>query len=187
MSVQETALYGDLVLYLRDQAAKLLVEAKTLPNQEGAIQQLDAIIRDWFFSPQDELYGSSPRDVIWREQLNLANPIPLEYAHNAFGDDCDCPICQMAHEEIAAGADEAPHSGYYHGGGWNWTYCPNSGLIDRYDSEGSEDRWLRERARFQPQHDSDDPVADVPTYAPPAVDDLQVSPEEFIERLNRQP
>jgi len=69
MSVQECALYGDLVLHLRDQAASMLVKAGTHSDVEDAIQSLDTLIRDWFFIPQPELYGSAPREVIWREQL----------------------------------------------------------------------------------------------------------------------
>ena len=185
MSMQEAALYGDLVLHLRERVAEMLVAAKASDNLEKAGEQLDTIIRDWFFTPQDELYGSSPRDVIWREQLNLGNPIPPQYAHKAFDPDCGCPICQQAFAEIEAGED-IPHGGYYHGGGWNWSYGPESTLIDRYDPEGSEDRWLQERVRFQPQHDPDDSPVDLPAYAPPAIDDLAVSPEEFLEQLNRR-
>jgi len=184
MSIQETALYGDLVLYLRARLGEILAGANVYPDIAEAENQLDVMIRAWFFTPQDELYGSSPRDVIWREQLNMGNPIPPDYAHDAFDPDCDCPICQMALEEMEAGAGEAPFGGYYHS--WQWTYCPESGLIDRYDPEGSEDRWLREQVQFQPQHDPDHTPAEVPPYQPPAVDDLEVSPEEFLTHLDRQ-
>ncbi len=181
MSVQECALYGDLVLYLRDEAAKMLVEAKADSSLDEARQRLDTLIHDWFFTPQDELYGSAPRDIIWREQLGQGNPIPPEYAHQAFDD--DCPICQGAIAEIEAG--EHHHS---HDSGWHWTYCPDISLIDRYDPEGSDDRWEKERLRYQPQLDPEVPLSEViPTYTPPAIEDMEVSPEEFIERLNRQP
>jgi hypothetical protein len=179
MPIQECALYGDLVLYLRDRAAEMLAEAKANSSFDEAHQRLDALIRDWFFTSRDDLYGSAPRDVIWREQLGEGNPIPPEYARQTFDD--DCPICQSAIEEIEAG--EHDHS---HGGGWQWTYCPDVSLIDIYDPEGSEERWQKERLCYQPQLDQDTTPTGLPTYAPPAVEDLEVSPEEFMERLNQQ-
>ncbi len=39
MSIQECALYGDLVLYLRDHVAAMLVEAKIKNSPEEAEQQ----------------------------------------------------------------------------------------------------------------------------------------------------
>ena len=176
MSIQECALYGDLVLYLRDSIAIKLVEMKAHHNLEEAEQQLDNLIRDWFFTPQDRLYGSAPREVIWREQLGQGNPIPPEYAREAFDD--DCPICQGAIEEIEAGEHQHGH------GGWHWTYCPDSALIDLYDPEGSEARWLEERLLLQPQLDPTPPATETPSYTPPAASDLEVSPEEFMARLN---
>lgn len=183
MSLQEAALYGDLVLYLRQKMAEMLVAVDAEADVEAAGDQLDKIIRDWFFTPQDELYGSAPKDIIWREQLNLGNPIPPEYAHKAFDDTCDCPLCQAAREEIEAGEAASVY------GGWNWTYCPDHTLIDIYDPEGSEARWLEERLLYQPQLEKDNPLeqTDVPTYTPPAIEDLEVSPEEFMEQLNLQP
>jgi hypothetical protein len=179
MPIQECALYGDLVLYLRDRAAEMLVETKADSSLDEARQQLDALIRDWFFTPQEELYGSAPRDVIWREQLGEGNPIPAEYARQAFDD--DCPICRGAIEEIEAGEHE-----HIRGSGWQWTYCPDISLIDIYDPQGSDDRWEKERLGYQPQLDQDATPTGLPAYTPPAVEDLEVSPEEFMERLNQQ-
>jgi hypothetical protein len=180
MSVQECALYGDLVLYLRDQAAEMIAKTETGSDIGDIRQQLDALIRAWFFSPQDQLYGSAPRDVIWREQLNQGNPIPPEYARHTAGGDCDCPLCQQMIEEIEDAGPES-HSG------WHWTYCPESSLIDIYDPEGSDARWEQERLLYQPQLDAHASAEAIPTYIPPAVEDLELSPEEFMERLNRQP
>lgn len=176
MPIQECALYGDLVLYLRDQAANMLVEAGAHNGIEDARQSLDTLIRDWFFTPQRELYGSAPREVIWREQLGQGNPIPPEYVPEVFDD--DCPICQGAIAEIEAGEHHHGH------GGWNWTYCPDSALIDHYDPEGSEARWLEERLLIQPQLDPTPPATETSSYTPPAASDLEVSPEEFMARLN---
>ena len=47
MSVQECALYGDLVLYLRDRAAELLAAASDVGAERT---RLDAIIHDWFLT-----------------------------------------------------------------------------------------------------------------------------------------
>lgn len=179
MPIQECALYGDLVLYLRDRAAEMLAEAKADSSLDEARQQLDVLIRDWFFAPQEDLYGSAPRDVIWREQLGEGNPIPPEYARQAFDD--DCPICRDAIEEIEGGEHD-----HIRGRGWQWTYCPDISLIDIYDPEGSDNRWEKERLRYQPQLDQDATPTGMPPYTPPAVADLEVSPEEFMERLNRQ-
>ena len=129
MSIQEAALYGDLVLALRDYAAERL--ASMTPCKD-----LDEFIRIWLFTPQEQLYGSSPRDVIWREQLGEGNPIPREYAAEAYSD-CDCPICQMLREEIENAESDEAH-------GHCWVYSPDSCLLDRYDPEGSDERWRRE-------------------------------------------
>ncbi|MDM8527406.1 hypothetical protein QUF58_04270 [Anaerolineales bacterium HSG24] len=182
MSIQEMALYGDLVLYLRDQVAKILVEEDIHNDLDKANDRLDSLIRNWFFTPQEDLYGLAPREVIWREQLDMPNPIPPEYAHDAFDD--DCPICQGAIEEIESG--EHNHA---HGNGWNWTYCPDTSLLDIYDPEGSEERWEKERLWMQPQLDQgpEPSLDEIPTYAPPATDDLELSPDEFMERLNWRP
>ena len=69
MSIQEAALYGDLVLALRDYAAERL--ASMTPCKD-----LDDLIRSWVFKPQATLYGTSPRDMIWREQVGEGNPNP---------------------------------------------------------------------------------------------------------------
>jgi hypothetical protein len=55
LSIQEAALCGDLVLYLRDRAADLL--AREGRDLEGQKERLDRIIRNWFFAPQDRLHG----------------------------------------------------------------------------------------------------------------------------------
>ena len=181
MSVQECALYGDLILWLRDRAAELLAEAQgeaTTVETEAA--RVDELIRSWFFTPQDELYGSAPREVIWREQLEESNPIPKEYANECVADD-DCPICQAMREQIESAEDDHEH-------GWHWTYCPDSCLLDVYDPEGSEERWDKEFARheeWKAQRDEERQTGPAPPYAPPPVDSKQVDPETFLEVLQR--
>jgi len=131
---QETALYGDLVLALRDYASGLLAVHSTLAV-DAARADLDEFIRTWFFMPQTDLYDSAPREVIWREQLGEPNPIPRAYAAEIYDD--DCPICQMMREEIESAESDEDH-------GHHWTYCPDSCLLDLYDPEGSDERWRKE-------------------------------------------
>jgi len=183
MSVQECALYGDLVLWLRDRAAELLAEAQgEATTVEAETARLDELIRSWFFTPQDELYGSAPREVIWREQLGESNPIPKEYADEFVADD-DCPICQAMREEIESVEDDHEH-------GWQWGYCPDSCLLDIYDPEGNEERWDKEFARdeerkAQREEERQRQTGPAPPYAPPPVESKQVDPETFLEVLQR--
>ena len=139
MSMQEAALYGDLVLALRDYATEQLAAPAAGLTAEQARLQVDEFIRGWFFTPQDELYGSTPREVIWREQLGEPNPIPRRYAAEIFDD--DCPLCQMMRAEIENAESDEAH-------GHHWTYCLDACLLDQYDPEGSAERWQKEEARF---------------------------------------
>lgn len=181
MSVQECALYGDLVLWLRDRAAELLAEAQgEATTVEAETARLGELIRSWFFTPQEELYGSAPREVIWREQLGEPNPIPKEYVDDVIAGD-DCPICQAMREEIESAEDDHEH-------GWHWTYCPDSCLLDIYDPEGSEERWDKEFARheeWKAQREEERQTMTALPYAPPPVDSKQVDPETFLEVLQR--
>jgi hypothetical protein len=127
LSIQEAALYGELVLYLRDHLAEMLAGEEG--SFEETLEQLDGIIRGWFFTPQDELHGCAPRDLIWAEQKGVPNPIHPERLDEFFVD--DCPICQAEFEEVkvAIKAGEAL--------GWHWYYDSGSNpLIARYDPEG---------------------------------------------------
>jgi hypothetical protein len=181
MSIQEGALYGDLVLWLRDRAAELLAEARSDSTLEAEMARLDALIRGWFFTPQDELYGSAPREIIWREQLGQGNPIPKEYVDDAIGDD-DCPLCQMMREEIESAESDHDH-------GYHWTYCPDWCLLDLYDPKGSDERWEKELADFEEWEAREDELREqtppAPPYAPPPVESKQVDPETFMDVLRR--
>ncbi len=184
MSIQEAALHGELVLYLRDRLAELL--AGEGGDVEKEQERLDAIIRGWFFTPQRDLHGCAPRELIWAERRGESNPVRPEYLEEFFADDCS--ICQADLEQVreAIEADEEPGwQWYYDGGGWP--------LIARYDPEGWEEYWAHEEAAFQEWEveegeetgdDSGFPVA--ATYEPFPPEPDQVSPEEFIARL-RQP
>lgn len=182
MSIQETALYGDLVVALRDHAAAQLAESSPTLDAETTGARLDEFIRQWFFTPQAELYGSAPREVIWREQLGEGNPIPKAYAAEAYGD-CDCPICQMMREEIES-AETAEAHGHF------WTYCPDSCLLDRYDPQGSDERWrkeLEEMQEWQAQRKSEQEEARsaAPEYTPAPLPGREVDPTTFLSVLQR--
>jgi len=176
MSVQECALYGDLVLYLRDRAAELLTGGDDV---EAERTRLDAIIHDWFFTPQDELHGCAPRELIWAEQKGESNPIHADRLVEFFDD--DCPVCQAMHQEVKA----AIAAGEEHG--WHWHYddggCP---LISLYDPEGWDERWAEEDAAFERWRAEQESQHAAPSYEPPPIEDAEVSPEEFVARA-RQP
>jgi len=168
------------VLYLRDRAADLL--AGDGGDVEAERARLDAIIRDWFFTPQDELHGCAPRDLIWAEQKGEPNPIHPDRLAEFFDD--DCPICQAMQQEIEA----AIEAGEEHG--WQWHYDDGGyPLIARYDPEGWDERWAEEHAafeRWQAEQAEQETQPAAPAYEPPPVEPAEVSPEEFIARA-RQP
>ena len=177
MSIQECALYGELVLYLRDRAAELLAGDGGDVEAEGA--RLDAIIRDWFFTARDGLHGCAPRDLIWAEQKGEPNPIRSDCLADFFDD--DCPICQAMYNEVKA----AIEAGEEHG--WHWHYDDGGyPLIARYDPEGWDARWAEEDAAFErwqaEQAEGETQSPAVPAYEPPPIESAEVSPEEFIAR-----
>lgn len=180
MCYQECALYGDLVLYLRDRVADLL--AGDGGDVEAERARLDSIIRDWFFTPQDELHGCAPRDLIWAEQKGEPNPVHPDHLAEFFDD--DCPICQAEYREIEA----AIEAGEEHG--WQWHYDDGGyPLIAHYDPEGWDERWAEEQAafeRWQVEQAEWEAQPAAPAYEPPPVEPAEVSPEEFIARA-RQP
>jgi len=178
MSVQEAALYGDLVLALRDHAAEQLAAQSPDRDVNTARARLDEFIRAWFFTPQKELYGSAPRDVIWREQLGEPNPLPKEYAADVFGD--DCPICKAMREEIENAESDEAH-------GHHWGYAPDTCLLEQYDPEGAEARWRKEFARMESaKKEREQPSPSAPDYTPPSAKAPQLDPEAFLTAL-RQP
>lgn len=183
MSIQEAALHGELVLYLRDRLAEFL--AGEDGDFEDEQERLDAIIREWFFTPQRNLHGCAPRELIWAERRGEPNPVNPAHLDEFFVEDCS--ICQADLEQArdALKADRDPRwHWYYDAGGWP--------LIARYDPEGWEEFWAQEDAAFEQwrfdEGDEDGVDSDLAAaaYEPFAVEPDQVSPEEFIARL-RQP
>jgi len=184
MSIQEAALYGDLVLALRDYAAEQLAAVSTAPSADmlpehdldTARTRLDDFIRTWFFTPQKELYGSAPREVIWREQLDEPNVIPKEYAAEIFDD--DCPICQEMRQEIENAEDDEEHGHF-------WNYCPDTCLLERYDPEGAEERWRKEFAQMDEWKAEQKQTQPEPGYTPPPAPAPQLTPDEFLSVMRR--
>jgi hypothetical protein len=171
---QECALYGELVLWLRDQAAELLAGSEG--NVEAETGRLDDLIRQWFFEPQDVLHGCAPRDLIWAEQMEQPNPIHPERIAEFFED--DCAVCQFEHEDLkrALEAGEDP--------GFHW-HCDDGGfpLIARYDPEGYDARWAEEDAKFVEWKGQQEGIAaahDPDGQTAPAFP-RQLDPEEFLE------
>lgn len=179
MSIQECALYGELVLHLRDRAAELLADGEDV---EAKREQLDDVIRDWFFEPRDDLHGCAPRDLIWAERKGEPNPVDPDHLEEFFDD--GCPVCRAEYQEVK----EAIQAGDEHG--WQWFYDDGGyPLIARYDPEGWDERWAEEMAAFEEwqaereeQEQGEDLVA-APFYEPVPFEGEGVSPEEFIARV----
>jgi len=176
---QTAALYGDLVLWLRDRAAELLSEAEGTPSVEEEAARLDELIRGWFFAPNDNLHGLAPRDIIWAEDMGRPNPLPKDQVDDFFFD--DCPICQQMKEDLEA----ADVEGHDHGFHW---YYDDGGypLIAHYDPEGWDARWAEEDREFEAWEAEQDAPTAAPDYAPPPAEVPQVDPETFME-IMRQP
>ena len=178
MSYQECALYGELVLWLRDRAAELLAGDGGEAALEAQQTRLDGLIREWFFAPQEELYGSAPRDIIWAEQLGEANPMPPEAIDEMFDD--DCPVCTFERERARAAiqAGEDP--------GWQWHKddggCP---LVARYDPDGWDERWKAEDLEMEMEPEAGTILAAAPGYQPPGTGPRGLDPEAFVEVLTR--
>jgi hypothetical protein len=133
MSYQECALYGNLVRYLRDRCAERLAELDPASDAEAARAWLDDLIRGWFFTPQHDLHGDAPRDVIWREQKEEPNVVPPDRMYDLFFD--DCPVCQATRDDP---------------GEWHWHYDDGGfPLIVEYDPEGWDERWEAEHEAFE--------------------------------------
>ena len=133
MTIAEAALYGDLVKYLRDKWATQAAELnETRFEDERAT--IDEMIRKWFFMPQDELHGLTPRQVIRNEEQGKPNVIPPDHRHELFDD--DCPVCQAMRDDSDLGI----------GGEWHFGIAPDLSLLDEYDPEGYAARWADDDA-----------------------------------------
>ncbi len=124
MCVGEAALYGDLVVFLRDRCAQELAVARATSTETEA-ERLDRLIRDWFFTPQgQDLGGHAPRDYIRAEQLTGRGPVvPLNRLPDWLREEYE----EMARYGVTLGADDI-HIGY----------APETTLLDAYDPEGAQ-------------------------------------------------
>lgn len=174
---QTAALYGDLVLWLRDRAAELLAETKETSPVEEETAHLDQLIRDWFFASQDNLYGHAPRDIIWAEDMGKPNPMPKDGFDDLFFD--DCPVCQEMKEEV----ETAEAEGHDHG--WHWYYDDGGyPLIAHYDPEGWDARWAEEEAELEARRAEQESFPPAPDYAPPPPAEVpQLDPDTFTELM----
>ncbi|MCS6845666.1 MAG: hypothetical protein NZ528_15310 [Caldilineales bacterium] len=142
--IAEATLYGDLVKHLRDVCADQLAQLKgTTPEVER--QALDEVIRAWFFTPQDRLYGYTPQRVIRNEQMNLANVVSPEWLPEIFGEDYEELMALTGDEEFdpAAAYDVDNHPGCAFG------LAPDHTLLDEYDEEGYHQRWDYEEQKLE--------------------------------------
>jgi hypothetical protein len=140
MSIHEATLYGDLVRYLRDACATRIAELKGT-SLEAERQNLDDLIRDWFFAPQDDLYGYTPQRVIRNEELGLRNTISAGHKHEIFFD--DCPVCLEMRDLEEEGLGDG------NGDEWGFGLAPDMTLLDEYDPEGWDERWRIEGERME--------------------------------------
>lgn len=131
MSIAEATLYGDLVKYLRERWAEQAAQFnETSFAAESA--RIDEIIRAWFFTPQTELHGLTPRQVIRNEEQGKSNVIPHDHLDEIFDD--DCRLCRMMQDEaLSSEGDE-----------WHFGLAPDFTLLDEYDPEGYEARWAND-------------------------------------------
>jgi hypothetical protein len=129
---QACALYQQLVRHVQKCAAEELAELHHT-SVEAEYGHIDQIIRDWLFTPQRDLHGSSPRDVMRREQLGEPNVLPPPSPD-------DDELIQELHEieELLGGTER--HHWFVDDGGLS--------LLDEFDPEGQDEyfRIMDERA-----------------------------------------
>ena len=134
---QACALYQQLVRHVQKCAAGELAELRQT-SVEAEYRHIDQIIHDWLFAPQRDLHGSSPRDVMRREQLGEPNALPPPSPD-------DEEWLQELHEiEALLGGNERHHWFVDDGG---------VSLLDEFDPEGQDEyfRILDERAAARQQ------------------------------------
>jgi hypothetical protein len=127
---QACALYQQLVEHLRD---RLSLELAGLRGTTQAAERIrvNQVIRDWFFTPRKDLHGSSPRDIIRREELDDPNVLPP-----ASPDDDE--IIQELHEMDELFGSET-----------HWSVDDGGvSLLDEFDPEGQDEYFRKMDERF---------------------------------------
>jgi hypothetical protein len=104
-------------------------------------EHINQIIRDWLFTPQLDLYGSSPRDVMRREQLGEPNVLPPPSSD-------DDELVQELHEIEELFDENERHHWFVDDGGVS--------LLDEFDPEGSTEhfRFMDERVAAREQENN---------------------------------
>lgn len=128
---QACVLYQQLVRHVQKCVAEELAALRHT-SVSAEYEHIDQIIRDWLFTPQRDLHGSSPRDVMRREQLGEPNMLPPPLPD-------DDELIQELHEiEELLGGER--HRWFVDDGGVS--------LLDELDPEGQDEyfRLLDERA-----------------------------------------
>ncbi len=128
---QACVLYQQLVRHVQKCVAEELAALRHT-SVSAEYEHIDQIIRDWLFTPQRDLHGSSPRDVMRREQLGEPNVLPPPLPD-------DDELIQELHEiEELLGGER--HRWFVDDGGVS--------LLDEFDPEGQDEyfRLLDERA-----------------------------------------
>jgi hypothetical protein len=129
---QACALYQQLVRHVQKCTTEELAALRHT-SVDAEYEHIDQIIRDWLFAPQRDLHGSSPRDVMRREQLDEPNVLPPPLPD-------DDEMLQELHEiEALLSGGERHHWSMDDGG---------LSLLDEFDSEGQDEyfRIMDERA-----------------------------------------
>lgn len=124
-AIAESALYGELVQYLRDHWAIQRAEHHDSSVDEERTA-LDAMIQAWFFRPQKALHGLTPRDVIRNEQMGRPNVVPPDRLPDMLGEDYDLMRESFPDENMSE---------------WYFGLAPDRCLLDDYDPEGYDLRW----------------------------------------------
>jgi hypothetical protein len=129
---QACALYQQLVRHVQKCVAEELAALRHT-GVRAESEHIDQIIRDWLFTPQRDLHGSSPRDVMRCEQLEEPNVLPLPAPD-------DEEWLQELHEieELLGGGER--HHWFVDDGGLS--------LLDEFDPDGQNEyfRIVDERA-----------------------------------------
>ncbi len=135
---QACALYQQLVRHVQKCAAEELAVLRHT-NVSVEYEHIDQIIHDWLFTPQRDLHGSSPRDVMRREQLDEPNVLPPPAPD-------DDELTQELHEIEELLGGELHHWVVDDGG---------QSLLDEFDPEGARAyfRVMDERAAAQQKED----------------------------------
>src|SRR6185369_16872090 len=84
-------------------------------------------IRTWFFAPQEELSGLTPRQMIRDEEQGKPSVVPHDHLDDLFHD--DYPVCRFM-KDLPLSNDE-----------WHIGLAPDMTLLDDYDPEGYEAKW----------------------------------------------